>query len=106
MDNDKTLERINNTYQNNLEHIEKVLLNVGINIRKDKYELKSLSEILKKISMKWDELSTEENKFINKWICMSIAGIKDENYLRVLIDKTSKGDNLWKSKTNKKNKNI
>jgi len=38
--------------------------------------LKLLSEILKKISMKWDELSTEENKFINKLICMSIAGIK------------------------------
>jgi len=105
MDNDKTLERINNTYQNNLEHIEKVLLNVGINIRKDKYELKSLSEILKKISMKWDELSTEENKFINRWICISIAGIKDANYLNVLINKISKGDNLWKSKTNKKNKN-
>jgi len=105
MENDKTLERINNTYQNNLEHIEKVLLNIGINIRKDKYELKSLSEILKKISMKWDELSTEENKFINKWICISIAGIKDANYLSVLIDKLSKGDNFWKSKTNKKNKN-
>ena len=87
MENDKTLERINNTYQTNLEHIEKVLLNVGINIRKDKYELKSLSEILKKISDKWDELSTEENKFINKWICMSIARIKDVNYLSVLIDK-------------------
>ena len=96
MENDKTLERINNTYQNNLEHIEKVLLNVGINIRKDKYELKSLSEILKKISMKWDELSTEENKFINKWICMSIAGIKDENYLRVLIDKMSKENYKYK----------
>ena len=90
MENDKTLEKINNTYQNNLEHIEKVLLNVGINIRKDKYELKPLSEILKKISMKWDELSTEENKFINKWICVSIAGIKDANYLNVLIDKMSK----------------
>jgi len=76
IENDKTLEKINNTYQTNLEHIKKVLLNVGINIRKDKYELKLLSEILKKISMKWDELSTEENKFINKLICMSIAGIK------------------------------
>ena len=92
MENDKTLERIDNTYQNNLEHIEKVLLNVGINIRKDKYELKSLLEILKKISIKWDELSTEENKYINKWICMSIAGIKDANYLSVLIDKISKGE--------------
>jgi len=90
MQNDKTLERINNTYQTNLEHIEKVLLNVKINIRKNKDELKSLSEILEEISTKWDELSTEENKFINKWICMSIAGIKDENYLRVLIDKINK----------------
>jgi len=87
MENNKTLEKINNTYQNNLEQIEKVLLNIGINIRKDKDELKSLSEVLEEISTKWDELSTEENKFINKWICMNIAGIKDENYLRVLIDK-------------------
>jgi len=90
MGNDKTLERIDNTYKNNLEYIEKILLNVGINIRKDKYELKSLSEILEEISMKWDELSTEENKFINKWICISIAGIKDANYLKVLIDKMNK----------------
>ena len=90
MENDKTLERIDNTYKNNLEYIEKILLNVGINIRKDKYELKSLSEILEEISMKWDELSTEENKFINKWICISIAGIKDANYLKVLIDKMNK----------------
>ena len=50
MENDKILERIDNTYQTNLEHIEKVLLNVGINIRKDKYELKSLSEVLEEIS--------------------------------------------------------
>jgi len=90
MENDKILERIDNTYKNNLEYIEKILLNVGINIRKDKYELKSLSEILKEISMKWNELSTEENKFINKWICISIASLRDENYLRNLIDKLNK----------------
>ena len=46
--------------------------------------------------MKWKELSTEENKFINKWICISIAGIKDENYLRVLIDKMSKENYKYK----------
>jgi len=90
MKNDEVLERINNTYKFNLENTEKVLSNFGIDIRKNKDELKSLSEILEEISTKWDELSTEENKYLNKWICMSIAGIKDENYLRVLIDKMSK----------------
>ena len=90
MKNDEVLERINNTYKFNLENTEKVLSNFGINIRKNKDELKSLPEILEEISAKWDELSTEENKYLNKWICMSIAGIKDENYLRVLIDKMRK----------------
>ena len=92
-DNDKTLERIDNTYKNNLKQIKEALLDIGIDIRKNKDELKSLSEIFEEISTKWDELSTEENKYLNKWICMSIAGIKDENYLRVLIDKMRKENN-------------
>ena len=89
----KILERIDNTYKNNLKQIEEVLLDIGISIRKNKDELKSLLEILEEISEKWDELSTKENKYLNKWICISIAGIKDENYLRVLIDKMRKENN-------------
>jgi len=94
MENDNTLKRINETYQNNIEQIEKELLNIGIDIRKNKNEYRLLPKVLEEISTQWDELSLEENKFIKIWICQTIAGIRDKNYLIALIDNLHEGRNL------------
>jgi len=53
MENDNTLKRINETYQNNIEQIEKELLNIGIDIRKNKNEYRLLPKVLEEISTQW-----------------------------------------------------
>lgn len=90
MEYDNTIKRINETYQLNIKEIEKTLLNVGINIRKNKDEYKLLPQVLEELSLQWEALFTEENKFIKKWICKVIAGIRDTNFLKRLIDNLHK----------------
>ena len=94
MEHFNILKRINETYQKNIEQIGKELSYIGINVRKNKNEYKLLPEVIKEISTQWDELSMEDNKIHKEWICRTIAGIRDKNYLIVLIDNLHKGNNL------------
>lgn len=90
MEFDNKLKRINKTYQLNIEEIEKSLLNIGINIKKNEKEYKPFSDVLQEISMQWETLSTDENKFIKEYICRVVAGIRDMNFLKAIINSMHK----------------
>lgn len=86
------IKRIDDTYHVNLERTEKALLHIGINIRKSEKEYKSLPEVLEEISLQWEALSTEGNKFIKEATCIGVAGMRDKNFLIVVLDKMSESE--------------
>jgi DNA-binding ferritin-like protein (Dps family) len=86
MEFEKAIKKMSETYEHNIKEIEKPLLNVGINIRKNETEYKLFSEIIDELSNMWTVLSKEENKFIKVFICEKIAGIRDRNYLITLVN--------------------
>jgi len=51
-------------------------------------------KFLKKFLHNGGKLSLEENKVVKIWICQTIAGIRDRNYLIALIDNLHKRRNL------------
>lgn len=87
MEFDNKLKRISETYYFNIEEIEKELLKIGINIKRNEKEYKSFFEVLEELSVQWETLSTHNNRFIKKWICKVIAGIRDMNFFNVFMNK-------------------
>jgi len=86
MNNDEIFENIENNYNENIKNCEIVLSNLGITVRVNENEYKPLSQILEELSMKWSSLTDPRGELIKEWICKTIAGIRNSNFLNIIIE--------------------
>jgi len=86
----KIYKQIENDYCENINNCEKELLNLGINVRISENEYKPLSLVIEELSEKWSFLTDTRGQIIKQWICEQIAGIKNINFLLMIIEKLHK----------------
>lgn len=81
------LNRMEHTYQVNIEEIGEVLHKIGISVCDDYGCYKPFLEILTDIKQIWDKLPDDENSNITKsYIAQSIVGIRDKNILISVLE--------------------
>ena len=82
------LNRMEHTYQRNVEEIEKSLRNIGVNILDDSGCYRPFLEVLTDIKERWNKFSNDEKEteIIKDSVAQSIAGIRDKEILKCILE--------------------